>query len=448
MINDNYLQYIRILYDRISNRSKRAGFNTWALLIGIIYLVWNSIPLLNTLKNDSNVFAITLTYYSHIHISILSFIFLFFSHPKSPSRPLDYRIKNYTTISNFGDILKISITCFLILIFPIYATHLVLHSTRSLSTFYIYQLTINKWFFIITTVIIFCLITIESVYQKFKGYPCPVFNLPAKKPKLTKSAILTNIIISLLLLIIIELPLGNLFSLINIYFQTQNTNLAEVITFAFNLSLICFALVTLIYIHNTQESLHNLERLERDIIIHKIDESEIKMRLQEEFLGHEIGEWLTNELKDLKSKAETAIEFFKKEEHFYTDEYINSITKKIEESIVNLKDKNRKIIEEKAKEFFKIDMKIFFTEAEKVFDNYYNKYMSLFHWLDFALLSFQDRDPYLKEILSNTLKDLSDIKNDISTQMHNTKEKLKLKQASFFTSKDPPAEQVALGLPL
>lgn len=226
-----------------------------------------------------------------------------------------------------------------------------------------------------------------------------------------------------------------MYLLINNYFLTKNIKQAEAITFAFNFSLISFALVILLYKYKTQESLYNLERLERDIIIHKIDESEIKMRLQEEFLGHEIGEWLTNELKNLKSKAELAIDFYKKAEHFCTDEYKDSITKKFEESIVNLKDKNPKIIEEKASEFIKKDYEIFRSELNKVFDNYLNKYKSLSHLLNVSLLSFQDRDPYLKEILSNTLKDVSDVMNDISTQGDNTKEKIELKYSSFFTNK-------------
>ncbi|MGQ3685801.1 MAG: hypothetical protein ACUBOA_12480 [Candidatus Loosdrechtia sp.] len=95
-------------------------------------------------------------------------------------------------------------------------------------------------------------------------------------------------------MIIFEIPIVNIYFLIN-YIKTPNIRV-EIVTLAFNFTLISFGFVTLLRTQSTKTKLSILEQLERDIIIHNINENDIKARLQEEYLGQEIGEWLTVKL--------------------------------------------------------------------------------------------------------------------------------------------------------
>ncbi|MGQ3685800.1 MAG: hypothetical protein ACUBOA_12475 [Candidatus Loosdrechtia sp.] len=180
MNNDKYLEYVRTLHNRVSNRNKNDGFTVWALIVGIIYLTWNSIPLLNIIKNDSNSLNAFFICYSHIHILILFSILIFTYSSSSPITAFDYRIHKNSFTLDFKGLIDILITLFLILLLPIYTIHFISYPNVILSNYHIYQLALNKWFFIVTSILFLITGISLGIYQKSKGYPFPL-TLPTKK---------------------------------------------------------------------------------------------------------------------------------------------------------------------------------------------------------------------------------------------------------------------------
>lgn len=382
MNKDNYLEYIRILHGRVSSQAKNNGFTTWALLIGMIYLIWNSIPQLNILRNNLDALKVVLIQYSHVHVFLIGGIPLLSNSARSPIKNFDYRI----SVRSISSYVTFFTTIFVILILPTYATHYVLHSDIALNKIQTYQLTINKWFLLILSVSTLIILALVTVYEKFTGYPFPLL-LPTRQPKSV------SVIKALLVILFIELLAGNLYALIDNYFQTSTIKLTEVTTLAFNLSLFSFALILLLRRQSAQITLSNLERLERDIIIHRIEETEIKQRLEEEFLEHELGEWLKLKLSEVKQKADSLLQQSQEADEFCTD----------------YSELGQGLRYEKFGRMHEYE-----DNLKTKFNEYIEKFNRLWKWLDFAMqIPTIKTDSYLIEILSKTTKDLNEIRKEV-----------------------------------
>ena len=384
MNKDNYLEYIRILHGRVSSQAKNNGFTTWALLIAMIYLIWNSIPQVNILRNDLDALKVVLVQYSHVHVFLIAGILLLSNSARSPIKNFDYRI----SVRSISSYVTLFTTIFVILILPTYTTHYVLHSGIALNKIQTYQLMINKWFLLILSVLTLIILALVTVYQKFTGYPLPLL-LPQKQPK-SASVSITKV---LLVILLIELLAGNLYTLIDNYYQTSTIKLTEVTTLAFNLSLFSFALIFLLRRQSAQITLSNLERLERDIIIHRIEENEIKQRLEEEFLEHELGEWLKLKLSEVRQKADSLLQQSQEADQFCED------YNELEQGL-------------RYEKFGR--MQEYMDKLKTKLNEYIEKFNRLWKWLDFAMqIPNIKTDSYLIEILSNTTKDLNDIRKEV-----------------------------------
>ena len=109
ILKNQYLDYIRVLHKRSSDYAQKNGFTIWAIIIGLIYLMWNSIPLIDEIRgNKENIYTVAL-YYSYIHMAILSFFVLIDLESPAKKKPLDYRILRSPSIVNIITILFIGV---------------------------------------------------------------------------------------------------------------------------------------------------------------------------------------------------------------------------------------------------------------------------------------------------------------------------------------------------
>jgi hypothetical protein len=56
-------------------------------------------------------------------------------------------------------------------------------------------------------------------------------------------------------------------------------------------------------LRSSQARMEAFDALERDIIFHNLDMEQAKLRIAEEYLGHEMGEWLSAKVESLKGTA-------------------------------------------------------------------------------------------------------------------------------------------------
>jgi len=78
MNKNEYLDYVRVLYDRVSSEGRLAGITAWGLLIAIVYLIWNIIPMYSGIRNNNELIETSLLLYGYLQIS-LYFLYMFFS---------------------------------------------------------------------------------------------------------------------------------------------------------------------------------------------------------------------------------------------------------------------------------------------------------------------------------------------------------------------------------
>jgi len=96
--------------------------------------------------------------------------------------------------------------------------------------------------------------------------------------------------------------LGNALNVAGTVYGSSRFSLVQ--TAALDFSLIIYGLFMLFIQNKGREHLNGLARLERDIVIHDISQSEIFERLQDDHLGRYVGDWLEQRIRVLREKGE------------------------------------------------------------------------------------------------------------------------------------------------
>lgn len=288
------LGYIRTLYERQNSKASKAGMTFWAILAGMVYVVWQLLQELSGLEvGQLSIFELYHSF-GQIYLAVLSMsILIAFGGRSNSKRDLDYRV-----FREDGSNITIIILMLIFLGIPLYAVYQSMNS-ESISTFISWQSTVNFW----SLAIILSISTIYFLYEFFagkdRGFP-PVATLISGSSNLTR---VPNMLIALLFL---EVFVGNVVNIaVDVY---GSINVAKMHAAAFDTTLLMFGCFLLFRSGKTDERLDRFARFERDIIVHNISEKEILERLQDDYLGRYVGDWISDILLEVKEKAEALVE--------------------------------------------------------------------------------------------------------------------------------------------
>ncbi|MGR4069813.1 hypothetical protein [Billgrantia sp. C5P2] len=286
------LEYIRLLYERQSSASSKAGVTLWAVLAGLVYLLWNTFDSLLSVQ-EIKVFKDSFYYYfGNIVVALFALTMLAsYRGVLKGKRNYDYRL--YKKGAGGIGFLLVVLAFSLI---PIYFSF----SSEPLedNNYYAFQRLLNFWFF----VSIFVLFGLSSILSFFKNH---ISEMPSPDNFALEDSWFQIAVYSVLLIVIIELFVGNLVVVAVGFYSSGYDPIA--IRVAFNLSLIILAIFFLFSRGSEKDRLGFLARLERDIVIHDIEPRVILERLQGELLGSYIGDWLGEKLKEVKECAEEVV---------------------------------------------------------------------------------------------------------------------------------------------
>jgi hypothetical protein len=274
---DRLLAYVQARHARLSKRSAESGLTTWALLLALAYLLLR-VPELLSKPKPSNWPASFLPAWAHLQaVLVLGYMFAMSMQSKNPSKRFDYRFWQART--GVADVSLAITACFLLVGLP---AVLAAFST-STSAKQHWVLLSNEVFFGGVFVVVVLLIS----WGTFRQSTFPSINLLVQEP-----ARPFRIASGLGDLGIAAFLLANLYFTVDVWVSDATGERQHIHGLAITAALASTVLLALVSTLFLPRSLDSLERLERDIVIHGIDASEIRERLQVEHLGSAIGDWL------------------------------------------------------------------------------------------------------------------------------------------------------------
>lgn len=297
MVDQEYrqrlLEYTRNLRQRREDQASKQGFSIWGLYVAMVYLVWAIVPQASTVMSELASKTILAAIFTHTHLALIAFsTYLMGFTSTKPKSSFDYRVAGEDASLNYGNLLLIT---FVFAFLPAYTSYLSLSSGLDLGDFQRIQLWINL--LLSSTFTVSLLIGIPFQYYYEKKNRLPLVNLLPSTNSDKVTTWCTYLVISLLLI-------GNAFVLLD--YVSENP---ESLLMTFNVSLLLIVITILARLQTYKESLYDLHNLERDIILHNIDNLEIVNRLERNFLGHQIGEWLDSLVRNVNEKSNKITEF-------------------------------------------------------------------------------------------------------------------------------------------
>jgi hypothetical protein len=205
---------------------------------------------------------------------------------------LDYRI--YQVVKN-SDVALLLATVLIAYGIPLAASLIAIVWTRNLLSAQTVMLRLNILAFALGLVVITALVVV--VLSQRGKYPFPALLLQ-EGSALTKSAIFVTDLLLLLL------GAANLFAFVSVWVSSIEPTTEHTVKIAM---ILVFSLVIIQVLLNSlllPSSLQWLERLERDIVIHRLAEPEVRTRLEKYLLGQELGAWLQERVSAVKTLVE------------------------------------------------------------------------------------------------------------------------------------------------
>ncbi|MBN1005075.1 hypothetical protein [Amphritea pacifica] len=287
------LDYIRTLYDRQNSRASKAGMTFWTILAGMIYVVWQLLQTLSDLEVKTSSLSDFYRSFSQIHLVIISISFLIVLGRKSNvKRDLDYRV-----FREEGGVIAVVVLMFIFLGSPLFAINYII-KFEVVASYFSWQVMINYYALVFVVVTLIAGFFYEIFKRKEEQFP-PVSTL------ISDSSALTRAFKTVISLVLIEISIGNSLNTITDVYGSDN--IAKTQMAAFDISLLIFGCFFLFRNGKTDERLDRLASFERDILVHNLSEKEIIERLQDDFLGKYLGDWISQKLSDIKEKAQVLI---------------------------------------------------------------------------------------------------------------------------------------------
>jgi hypothetical protein len=385
------LDYIRVLHDRQASKASKAGMTSWAVLAGVIYAIWHLLDYVSEMPiKDSS--GIEILYaFSQIYMAIISLNFLVSqSHSGRNKKNLDYRI--FQGDDGVVQVLVVSLFILGLPLSAILATSII--DMEGLP--FPYQADVNFWVIVILSVLI-------GIYSISRIRAHMNNKLPHIAGIFGGESLLHRISSFFLYILFLEMLIGNVANIA--YSIFSHMNYVYVYVVAFDIALIVFGLIVLYRNSITQRSLSRMACLERDIVIHNLSDDQILDRLQDEFLGSYVGDWLERLIKEIK------------EEGASLSQHALSVDDLISE--VNLIDSSY----EKER---KGRINDFLVDIENRFDRYDRKISPLLAWLKEASVhASMHKDQFVKSIVLSSADDLGQNSKDAGKKVKDALAKLR-----------------------
>ena len=270
---------------------------TWSLLVGLIYVLWQLIPELTPIRENVDLIAYTIQLYSYMQITVILTIDIFrTSWQPSKIGQFGFRV-------SLTDEINISLLRFIALVIlgiflPLAGLH---YSNAHFSNPYRSWLSIQGMIDIGILLPFFVLVVIVlsglKIYQNKTGYPSPI-SLVAQG----KSASSLNLY--LFFPITVLLWMGNAVCVYLVLQSLPADSAGQVLRVSIDSMLVTLILLILLTSTRSDRTSERLEALERDIVLHNLEQDKIRERIQDELLGYEAGEWLRNKVSQVRQKAE------------------------------------------------------------------------------------------------------------------------------------------------
>jgi len=307
MKRSEYLDYVRTRYDRIARDGRIAGITSWGLLVGIVYLIWNTLPAYTSLRESKDALNLSLDLYGYMQLAI-AFTYILISISVNSDTQNKFGIRVQKTPNN--GLLALALLLYLgfgqpMLVFSIF-------EDRVNVTEFLWpqiQLTINHYFLLILVVMASVTAVWQRVYEIRTGYPSPIA-LYSESKYANISARLIWTLLSL------EMVVGNLVSIYFLSTVRENESQIPSLVFSFNLALITISIILLFRTISSNVDLDKVLQIERDIVFHDLSESEIRTRVQDDIIGYEIGTWLQERIATERGNAERLIQQAERAEDF------------------------------------------------------------------------------------------------------------------------------------
>lgn len=294
-VSERYLDYVQTLYMREVEVQKRDGATIWVLMAAMVFVLWDIFSRIEHASIDDGFFIHLLIMFAMMYVSVVSVLLLLESRSKCLSRPYDYRIGG--TAQSY--IRKVAWFVLYACFIPGMAAWYALDSGYVQTEFAANQLLANKWLFNVVGVLTLGVYAIQYfIGNSIKDYPDPM-RIPGNSTTDRDHLIFMAVIFALLI--------GNSYSLAKEYVLSSYEYKHVSLIVSFNTTIILILLDELRIKKSRSTNLVALERLERDIIMHDIDEPQIKRALEEEYLGRAIGDWLRQELSRVAEKSDELV---------------------------------------------------------------------------------------------------------------------------------------------
>lgn len=293
-------------------------------------------------------------------------------------RAFDYRVTSDDPLNPqaiFSDIIIIGL--------PLYCTYKA-QLLETLSQFQEFQLGINYWFLMVAILFLLFGVACERFRKRKAKLPSPAGLVVTSSPYL-------KVFIIGLYLLFIEIFIGNSIAIASDIYSQNNSG--KIFAAALDLSLISFGLFLLARRSQTNEYLSRLSKLERDVIIHELSKEDISQRLQDEFLGNYVGDWIERFLQEVRDKSEA----------------VSKLSKKAENVIAEIQEIDEKYEHERSGR-----AKKYTEELKSLLQSFNASIAPLIDWLSEAeLQSAINKDKFIQSIVASTIKELKANDRDV-----------------------------------
>jgi len=305
MDRDQLLTYIGSLRDRVFNQSKKNGVTKWALGVSILYLLLQSFPYMASLKYGLLPSLEFLIAFTHI-IGLVVGITWFYDALKGGTEfsKFDYRFttnnSNDLTLPALGFFAFEGIYClcacaiFMKFKDPPFDPHFTPPEILSFA--------IGGGFYLIFTVALIYVWVQKSNDTKAQKvqYPTPSsLRVNTKSPAYT---VFSHTFPAFIIFI-------NAVYVVSPSFSIDIDDYKSITLLGFQLSLaLCGVAIFIRSIRDTS-AISYFEKLERDIVLHKVSEEEILTRLQNHYFGNEFSTWLKQKIAELEIFSAKILEF-------------------------------------------------------------------------------------------------------------------------------------------
>ena len=286
---DDYIEYVRIMYERRSTKARTTGFTSWALVAALIYIFWQSIPLIKQAQGSANWVQLVVLFSAHIAAMMSTGFICWNMLSSSLLSPNDYRLDAKRSTM---PLLVLSLVVLVAAGIPAILSLAAWMNTTSISSTHYRLLSANAW--ILGAVYTGGLVGQVYSYLKWErtGYPSTLAWISKKGFQQRANSIFVVVLLTLLTLNLYFLYEG---------FTAAGSNASESsLLLAMNGILSVTLFMAILISIAQEEALTALLRIERDAVIHDLPAEEIRKRIESDYLGQALGGWLNEQLTELR----------------------------------------------------------------------------------------------------------------------------------------------------